>query len=157
MQSRSASYDYILVCRRWNDTILGVSCIVILLTLRFFRASRINEDTSRFPKLLTKTINAIWFTTVTARNVIVVLICGGVAAVLDAQDRRPFALTDAVKGGLPPIRVPDFTYTYNDTATNTEKTVSFPEILSVSVGGWNSPRPDLEETLNRGTVLHKRF
>lgn len=118
---------------RWNDTILGVICMVTLLLLRYFRAAKINEETSCLPGSLTKVINTIWFTVVTTRNVIVVLITGGLAAVLDAQGRRPFALTDAVKGGLPPIRIPDFSYTYNDTETHEITTVTFTEILSVSL------------------------
>ncbi|XP_003740509.1 sodium-independent sulfate anion transporter [Galendromus occidentalis] len=115
---------------KWNDTILGTICIVVLLALRYFRNRRVNVDTSRLPKFLSKVVNTVWFTVVTARNVIVVLICGGLAAVLDARGRRPFALTDDVKGGLPPLRLPDFTFTYNDTKTNSTTTLTFPEIVA---------------------------
>ncbi|OQR71798.1 sodium-independent sulfate anion transporter-like [Tropilaelaps mercedesae] len=118
------------IASRWTDTILGISCIIVLLTMRYFRDARLAESSFGLSRASLRAVNGAWWTIVTARNVLVVLFCGGMAAILDAQDRHPFSLTGNVQGGLPEFRVPNFTYTYHDSGTNTTVTKYFGEIIS---------------------------
>ncbi|XP_022704630.1 sodium-independent sulfate anion transporter-like isoform X1 [Varroa jacobsoni] len=127
-----AIYQLVARCTgiSWADTSLGVGCMIVLLTMRYFRTAQLSEGTFGLSKTLLRAINVTWWAIVTTRNVIVVLLCGALTALLEAQGKRPFALTGKVHGGLPPFKIPDFSYTYFDSKTNTTETKHFGEIVA---------------------------
>lgn len=60
----------------------------------------------------------------TARNILVVVVCGVAAALLDSHNLHPFNLTGDVKPGLPELRPPPFSLTVGN------ETLSFLDMAS---------------------------
>ncbi|CAG4983060.1 unnamed protein product [Colias eurytheme] len=82
------------------DSVLGVTCIIILLVMRKIKDINLPADQKGLKK-------ALWLFS-TSRNAIVVLICSVMAYVWEANSRSPFKLTGTVKDGLPPWSLPPF-------------------------------------------------
>jgi len=121
---------------RWQDAVLGVSCCVVLLSLRavnksnWFKpiskgepSSAIQRVTNQLPaKGLFILDKVIWFIC-TARNAIIVIICLVMAWCLDPElhscktdpEECVFTLTGSIKSGLPNIQPPPF---YIQTVSN---------------------------------------
>ena len=64
------------------------------------------------------------------RNAVVVVVAAGIAyGITDIElpvAERPLTLTDHIEGGVPPFKLPDFTYAVPNSTT----VVQFPELLS---------------------------
>ncbi len=76
------------------------------------------------------------FSLFAARNAIVVILTGAVAAIFAANDMYPFTLTKGIKPGLPEFKPPAFEVTCeahigNITTNETAHTYSSSEIFSV--------------------------
>ncbi|KAL3214510.1 hypothetical protein MRX96_034876 [Rhipicephalus microplus] len=113
---------------RLADSLLGVSCVILLLLIRHFKDRKFGPD-SRLPPRAQKILEGIWWTFATARNAIAVLVCAVVAAILLNNNMQPFALTDEVKGGMPPFQVPNFTADIFDTSNNKTIHMNFVDIM----------------------------
>lgn len=99
------------------DFALGVSCIVCLLLMRKMKDVPVSEKTSG-KRVLKK---VLWFVS-TARNFIAVVVTGFIAFCFEqAGERPPFEISKSVDSGLPPIKFPPLTPTFeNHTYTVTE-------------------------------------
>lgn len=94
---------------RWTDTLLGISSIVILLSMKTLKdiewKSLKNNKTIAKGKLLKK---ILWFLS-TGRNVVVVLASTIAAYQLSIVGHEPFLLSGNVTSGLPPFKFPNIT------------------------------------------------
>ncbi|CAH2210953.1 jg24190 [Pararge aegeria aegeria] len=91
-------YEHIGETRLW-DTVLGVSCIIVLLLLRKVKDIKIGsedddkegsmEKRSRLKAAVSQTL---WFLS-TTRNIFVVLVCAALAYYFDTKNQQPFVLT----------------------------------------------------------------
>ncbi|KAJ8916083.1 hypothetical protein NQ315_004449 [Exocentrus adspersus] len=92
------------------DAVMGVSCIIVLLVMRFLGTLRIGpkgEDAK--PTTCQNLVNkVIWFVT-TSRNAILVIGCGFIGYALSTDDEDPpFQVIGDVPPGLPSFKVPPF-------------------------------------------------
>ncbi|XP_046959904.1 sodium-independent sulfate anion transporter-like [Vanessa cardui] len=127
LQVWTGMYEHIGETRLW-DTVLGVSCIVVLLLLRKVKDIKIgtkdvSESEGKVSRLKAALAQALWFLS-TTRNILVVLVCAALAYYFDTQNKQPFVLTGEVKAGLPQISPPPFS------ATVGNHTYSFTEMAS---------------------------
>ncbi|XP_049853757.1 sodium-independent sulfate anion transporter-like [Schistocerca gregaria] len=91
--------------RLW-DTVLGFTCIVILLGMRKLK------DVKPGPAWANR---SMWLLS-TARNALVVLLCSALAYMLVSDDgTAPFLLTGTVRSGLPNFGFPPFSTTIGNT------------------------------------------
>lgn len=120
---------------RWQDTVLGLVCVVTLLLARalnrtgWFKPLPRGSQGSRAQMMLNRLLSPttlkivdkiVWFAC-TARNAIVVLVCLVLAMLLDPDlhdcDKEPnhcvFSLTGTIKAGLPAFQPPPFSVRVN--------------------------------------------
>ncbi|XP_059047263.1 sodium-independent sulfate anion transporter-like [Achroia grisella] len=83
------------------DTVLGLSCIIILLLMR--KLKDLNVPPSQ--KVLKK---SLWLLS-TSRNAIIVVLCSLMAFMFDIYSMSPFNLNGLVREGLPSWNMPPFT------------------------------------------------
>ncbi|XP_008201868.1 sodium-independent sulfate anion transporter [Nasonia vitripennis] len=104
---------------KMGDTIMGLTCIVVLLCLRKLKDVKI-ADTSLRCVIISKTL---WFLSV-GRNALVVLTCSVISFYLHQGGQTPFALSGQVRSGLPGVAFPSFSTSVNN------QTYSFGEMCS---------------------------
>ena len=126
---------------RWQDTVLGLVCVVTLLLARALnrtgwfkpikpgtagRNGRVQQMFNRLsPSVLRLLDKTIWFLC-TARNAIVVIVCLVMAMLLDPElhdcKTEPglcvFSLTGTIKAGLPAFQPPPFSVTTTNITSN---------------------------------------
>ncbi|CAG9773670.1 unnamed protein product [Ceutorhynchus assimilis] len=107
--------------RLW-DTVLGVTCIVILLLLRL--VAQINIGKTREPTKVEKMINKFMWVFGTSRNAILMIVCGVVGFFFCQQGEPPFKVIGAVPQGLPDFKVPPFGYNVENNGTVTHVSLS---------------------------------
>ncbi|CAA9999128.1 unnamed protein product [Nesidiocoris tenuis] len=91
---------------QWPDTVLGFSCIAVLLFLR---------------RIVAK---SLWLLS-TSRNALVVILCSCLALVLENNyGYAPFKITGTVRSGIPPVQMPPFSTVLQN------RTVHFGEMVS---------------------------
>ncbi|CAG9584960.1 unnamed protein product [Danaus chrysippus] len=124
LQVWTGMYQHIGETRLW-DTVLGVSCIVVLLLLRKVKDIKIGKEaeSSKESRVRSFVSQSLWFLS-TTRNIFVVLVCAALAYYFDTLNQQPFVLTGEVKAGLPQISPPPFS------ATVGNHTYSFTEMSS---------------------------
>jgi len=127
---------------RMEDAVLGITCAVVLLAMRFLGRAKMfktTEGQSRGRFILNK---AVWFIC-TSRNAIIVIFCLVLAAILDPdidqcrkEDREyknyscTFMLTGEINAGVPPFEAPPFSIPANATGEGPEHEISFSGMLS---------------------------
>ncbi|XP_017470316.1 PREDICTED: sodium-independent sulfate anion transporter-like [Rhagoletis zephyria] len=91
---------------RLADTILGCSCVAILLLMRFIGRIKVGPKMGRkwYHNFVTK---VLWFISV-SRNATLVMICAALSMYLQQQDKNYFRLTGFIPAGLPEFRLPPF-------------------------------------------------
>ncbi|XP_036325364.1 sodium-independent sulfate anion transporter-like [Rhagoletis pomonella] len=91
---------------RIADTILGCSCVAILILMRFIGRIKVGPKTERkwYHNLLTK---ILWFLGV-SRNATLVVVCAVLSMHLKHQGKDYFRLTGFIPAGLPEFRLPPF-------------------------------------------------
>ncbi|XP_055902228.1 sodium-independent sulfate anion transporter [Eupeodes corollae] len=114
---------------RFFDTILGLTCIVILLTMRRLASFKIGgkEESSwtNFHKIMNKIIWIIG----TSRNAILVIVCGAMGYYFNSTEHGiPFKVIGYIPPGLPTFQLPPFSITTN--TTDGLKTETFAELIS---------------------------
>lgn len=97
---------------RFGDLLLGLSCCVILLSLRKLKDIQIGRsgDLSPRQKMLKK---ALWFISI-SRNAIVVLVSCLIAFLFEYNGYSPFILSGNIPSGFPPFRFPAFSAEVNN-------------------------------------------
>ncbi|VVC90078.1 unnamed protein product, partial [Leptidea sinapis] len=134
LQVWTGIYEHIGETRLW-DTVLGLLCIIVLLLLRKVKDIKLGDSSDDISEVagLSETVStssriragvsqALWFLS-TTRNILVVLLCSGLAYYFDTKNKTPFVLTGTVKPGLPEFSPPPFSATVgNHTYTFTEMT-----------------------------------
>ncbi|KAL1495018.1 hypothetical protein ABEB36_010508 [Hypothenemus hampei] len=108
------------------DSILGVSCIIILLLLRL--VAQINIGRTGDPTKAQQIINKSLWVFGTSRNAILVIVCGVIGYIFCQHGEPPFILIGPVPQGLPNVQLPPFSFSkdHNGTAT----VVSFTQMIS---------------------------
>lgn len=92
----------------WWDTALGVTCIGVLLILRTLGTIRIGPVADDLQTAGQRWTNkTLWFVA-TARNAILVVVCGGLGYAFETSGGAPFRLIGSIPSGMPDVRVPAF-------------------------------------------------
>ncbi|KAK6624108.1 hypothetical protein RUM44_010966 [Polyplax serrata] len=111
---------------RMGDTILGITCMTVLLTLRKIKDIPIGPNDGKEKTKGQKFLSQIlWFVS-TSRNIIVVVVSAVLAYAFfeHGNGDEPFILIGNVKGGLPNFQPPPFS------STVANRTYSFGEMSS---------------------------
>ncbi|XP_051158559.1 sodium-independent sulfate anion transporter-like [Leptopilina boulardi] len=119
---------------RLNDTLLGLSSIIILLMIRKMKDIEFKTKDSGKNKFFKK---AFWFFAI-SRNALIVLITTFITYHLHAAGYQPFILSGTVKSGLPPIQLPPFsaqvgnqTYSFVDMCSHLGLGIIFVPLIAV--------------------------
>ncbi|KAJ8973168.1 hypothetical protein NQ317_007509 [Molorchus minor] len=93
------------------DTLLGITCIAVLLILRIVSTLKVgptggDKEPTKCQKIAT---NTLWLIG-TARNAILVIVCGFVGYSFCLNGPPPFKVIGQVPPGLPAVKVPPFGY-----------------------------------------------
>jgi len=103
--------------RLW-DAVLGLSCMAILLFLRKIKDLPVGPaDINKRTQSQQWLARGLWFIS-TARNILVVLVCGVMCYVFEQHGATPFILSAHVKGGLPTFQPPPFSVTSHNVTYN---------------------------------------
>ncbi|XP_049869479.1 sodium-independent sulfate anion transporter-like [Pectinophora gossypiella] len=152
LQVWTGLYEHIGETRLW-DTVLGVTCIIVLLLLRKVKDIKVSVEepppsaqsaqsaqpavSERARKLRGFLAQALWFLS-TTRNILVVLVCAALAYYFDTRQQAPFVLTGEVKPGLPTLSPPPFsatvgnhTYTFMEMASTLGSAIFVVPLLSI--------------------------
>ncbi|GAB0095086.1 sodium-independent sulfate anion transporter [Sergentomyia squamirostris] len=112
--------------RPW-DTVLGITCIAVLLIMKIMATIKIGPAEDELKSSKHKFINKTLWLVGTARNAILVVICGAIGYSFQASI-VPFRLIGNVPEGLPSIQVPPFSIPGNETLNIPEE--SFVDMVS---------------------------
>ncbi|KAL9893266.1 epidermal stripes and patches isoform 1-T4 [Glossina fuscipes fuscipes] len=112
---------------RSADTILGLTCIVILLIMRHFTSFRIGPEEPLLRSRTQNVINKIIWVVGTSRNAILVIGCCIMGMILRDDEGTPFKVIGYIPQGLPSFALPPIHINGNDTFTGKEET--FVEIV----------------------------
>ncbi|CAB3238020.1 unnamed protein product [Arctia plantaginis] len=144
LQVWTGMYEHIGETRLW-DTVLGISCIIVLLLLRKVKdiivSPKVDAESGVMEgggsRLRRSLANGLWFLS-TTRNILVVLVCAALAYYFDTQRKAPFVLTGEVKPGLPEVSLPPFsatvgnhTYTFSEMASTLGSAIFVVPLLSI--------------------------
>ncbi|XP_026729166.1 sodium-independent sulfate anion transporter-like [Trichoplusia ni] len=144
LQVWTGLYEHIGETRLW-DSVLGISCIVVLLLLRKVKDIKVSSKSGGESgsacegesRLRRGAGHALWFLS-TTRNILVVLVCAALAYYFDTQRQAPFVLTGEVKPGLPELSAPPFsatvgnhTYTFSEMASTLGSAIFVVPLLSI--------------------------
>ncbi|XP_074040602.1 sodium-independent sulfate anion transporter isoform X2 [Leptinotarsa decemlineata] len=111
------------------DTVIGVSCIVLLMIMRIIGSQKLTpEEKEEAPKFYQIVFNKLTWMIGTGRNIILVLICGLIGFVYCSQGAPPFRVIGNVPKGLPEFKLPPFGY--KEIINGTEVYHSFSEMVS---------------------------
>ncbi|CAG9773668.1 unnamed protein product [Ceutorhynchus assimilis] len=126
------------------DTVLGISCIAVLLIMRIVGQLKVGSSTE--PKKIHQIINKFVWVFSTARNAIIVVVCAFIGYSFYLNGDSPLTLIGKVPAGLPSIQAPPFGYT--KIVNGTEETVTFMEMVSnLGTGIIVTPLIGLLETI----------
>ncbi|XP_038212215.1 sodium-independent sulfate anion transporter-like [Zerene cesonia] len=151
LQVWSGIYEHIGETRLW-DTVLGLSCIIVLLLLRKVKDIKLTEPSDSSSEVAgaggaagaggvsrarAGASQALWFLS-TTRNILVVLLCSALAYYFDTKNQTPFMLTGTVKPGLPEFSPPPFsatvgnhTYTFMEMSSTLGSAIFVVPLLSI--------------------------
>ncbi|XP_013100875.1 sodium-independent sulfate anion transporter [Stomoxys calcitrans] len=91
-----------------NDAILGISCVAVLIALRFVGRMKVGPKETTELKWYHKASNKVFWFMGIMRNATVVVVCAGVSMYLESQGKHYFRLTGNVPQGLPKPALPPF-------------------------------------------------
>ncbi|XP_030758752.1 sodium-independent sulfate anion transporter-like isoform X2 [Sitophilus oryzae] len=129
------------------DTVLGICCIAVLLIMRIIGQLKIgsNKGGVEETKLQLFANKFLWLFS-TARNAIVVIVCGFIGYSFQQNGDSPFQLIGAVPSGLPNFQLPPFGFTQS--VNGTEIYYSFLDMVSdLGTGIIVTPLISLLETI----------
>ncbi|XP_055381404.1 sodium-independent sulfate anion transporter [Condylostylus longicornis] len=130
------------------DTTLGISCIIILFIMKKIATLKIGPEEAEMQTRKHKIINKLFWVLGTARNAVLVLLCGVIGYVFHSSIYgAPFRLIGQVPPGLPNLQLPPFYIYANESFIG--KNESFLDIVSqMSTGLIMVPLISLMETIS---------
>lgn len=94
---------------RVGDTVMGFVCIVVLLMMRMLVNVQFGPKEDAFKSTWHKVVNKILWLIGTARNAILVIVCGGIgAAYFHSGNEDAFKLIGYIPPGMPEFQLPPF-------------------------------------------------
>ncbi|XP_058443161.1 sodium-independent sulfate anion transporter-like isoform X1 [Malaya genurostris] len=93
---------------RLGDAVMGFTCIVILLLMRLLPRIRLGPKEVEEQTLPQKIVNKTLWLVGTARNAIIVIVCGSIGFALNNSGGAPFKMIGDVPKGLPTVQLPPF-------------------------------------------------
>ncbi|XP_057324101.1 sodium-independent sulfate anion transporter-like [Microplitis mediator] len=99
------------------DTTLGVTCIVVLLFLRYVATIKIGPVDENMRPTKHRVLNKLVWLTGTSRNAILVIVCGVLGYYF--ASKSPFKLIGNLPGGMPTVKLPPFGFTKDQNTTLT--------------------------------------
>lgn len=94
---------------RLGDTIMGFVCIVVLLLMRLLVNVKFGPKEDAFKSTCQRVMNKTLWLIGTARNAILVIVCGGIgAAFFNAGNEDAFKLIGHIPPGMPDFQLPPF-------------------------------------------------
>lgn len=118
---------------RMADTILGLVCIVVLLMMRMLVNVQFGPKDDEFKSTGHKVINKILWLIGTARNAILVIVCGGIgAAFYNSGQEDTFKLIGYIPPGMPDFQLPPFSIpeVVDENGTVVQQEETFGEMVS---------------------------
>lgn len=97
---------------------LGLVCMILLYVMKRIKEIKFNEESMSVGQKICQKL--IWVLS-TARNAIVVILSAGLGAILYHNDLEPFSLTGNITSGIPPLRLPEFTITTDNSTMSTSE------------------------------------
>ncbi|XP_030376002.1 sodium-independent sulfate anion transporter [Scaptodrosophila lebanonensis] len=102
---------------RASDTILGITCIVVLLMMRMLPSCKIGSDQQELNSRFQRIVNKLLWIIGTARNAILVIVCCFMGYLLHSEEHgTPFAVVGAIPAGLPSIQLPPISLSSNESS-----------------------------------------
>lgn len=138
--------------RLW-DFLLGVCCIVLVVTLKKLKDYKWKRQWDELPLRLQIFQKLLWFLG-TGRNIVAIVLASVAAYLFSSKDHvTPFTLTGFIPPGLPPFRLPAFTVMDN----RTNITYNLADMSSsIGVGFIVVPVIGLIEAMAIGNVFARR-
>nr|XP_031831740.1 sodium-independent sulfate anion transporter-like isoform X1 [Nomia melanderi]XP_031831741.1 sodium-independent sulfate anion transporter-like isoform X1 [Nomia melanderi]XP_031831742.1 sodium-independent sulfate anion transporter-like isoform X1 [Nomia melanderi] len=143
-------FEHIGETKPW-DTVLGITCIIVLLLLRKIKDISVTEEgTKMSSKMRTIMQKSLWLIS-TSRNMLVVLVCAVICWLLENHfGSSPVELTGHLKQGLPEFQLPPFQTVHKNETYNFVDMVS-----SLGSGCLIIPLLSLLETISIAKVFNE--
>lgn len=116
-----------------NDTVMGISCIIILLLMRLLVTKQIGPKEDQLKSGFQKVINKIIWLIGTARNAILVILTGMISYLMHQAYHTDLQVIGKIPSGMPDIQMPPFSIPEIRNETSGEviqEGVSFTELVS---------------------------
>uniref|UniRef100_A0A182SMY9 STAS domain-containing protein n=1 Tax=Anopheles maculatus TaxID=74869 RepID=A0A182SMY9_9DIPT len=91
-----------------GDALMGFICIVVLLLMRLLPRIKVGPPDACDQSVVQRIINKSLWLVGTARNAIIVVVCGGIGAAFYENGKQPFRMIGDVPSGLPSVQAPPF-------------------------------------------------
>ncbi|XP_065722018.2 sodium-independent sulfate anion transporter [Drosophila suzukii] len=102
---------------RAGDTVLGLTCIVVLLLMRSLSSCRIGPAEDAECSSLQRVVNKVIWIVGTARNAILVVVCCFMGYLLHSEEHgAPFRVVGDIPPGLPNLQLPPTSLSANETS-----------------------------------------
>ncbi|XP_055588367.1 sodium-independent sulfate anion transporter [Uranotaenia lowii] len=100
--------------RAW-DTVLGITCIAVLLIMRIVAGLKVGPEDDDYKSKKHRIINKFMWLVGTSRNAILVVVCGAIGYVFQSSVSAPFKLIGDIPPGMPAFQAPPFSLDANET------------------------------------------
>ena len=104
------------------DTILGLTCIAVLMVLRIVAGMKIGPKDEKAQSKKHKIVNKTLWLIGTSRNALLVFICGAIGYAFKESVNVPFKLIGDIPSGLPEFGFPRFSLNANETISGKAET-----------------------------------
>lgn len=132
---------------RPTDTLLGITCIVVLLMLRMLSSYRIGPELDEQHSRCQRVANKLFWIVGTARNAILVIVCCIMGYLLHSEQHgTPFCIVGEIPPGLPSVQWPPTSLSANET-TDGEPQDFFDMVHSIGSGLIVIPLISLMESI----------
>ncbi|SPP80152.1 sodium-independent sulfate anion transporter [Drosophila guanche] len=113
---------------RPGDTVLGLTCIVVLLLMRSLSSRRIGPEDESLRSRFQRVVNKVLWIVGTARNAILVVVCCLMGYLLHTEEHgAPFRVVGDIPPGLPSVQLPPTSLSANETSSGAAE--SFVEMV----------------------------
>lgn len=93
---------------RLNDTMIGISCMVVLLLMRLLVTKKIGPKEEHMKSTFQKVVNKTIWLIGTARNAILVVLTGIISYLLHQSTQDDLQVIGEIPPGMPSFQVPPF-------------------------------------------------
>ncbi|XP_058117476.1 sodium-independent sulfate anion transporter-like [Anopheles ziemanni] len=114
-----------------GDAVMGFTCIIVLLLMRLLPRIKFGPPEACDQSVMQRIINKSLWLIGTARNAIIVIVCGGIGAAFYENGKEPFRMIGDVPSGLPSVQAPPFSVpeVVNATGAVVQEYESFGDML----------------------------